>query len=730
MAFDPIALYIKYPRQGDFLIIWAILTLLIKWIFVRMKYTAKQVAAGKHPVKSFFGSVVGLTDEDKKTLFSLEGGISILFALAATAAGMAYQGWSLKAVFTGGSGPLFLALIAGALGYGSASMRTTRGSIKWITALLVFSLSLGILAPKGPRFDWINSFFWPILLFLIMFNLMGEYKKPGKGRGRGGADRTPVDIEKSKAQIKKAAAESAEAAKKVDGILKVVPDLLKLIKDTKEELAERFSRLEAGKALQALALSGMAIATQLFSQGASVNDVKAELRRRNYDAQTITAVVETLSPQVGMRFPPRAPARAVAPPPVAGRAAPAPPTARPAPTTIIPTPTVISDQDVRSMAKEIDEISKKHDALTNKLSDYGDIVKMIDVYTKDVQMLVDQGKVIEDDLTQREKDARELLQKAEATPLENDAVQVHTDSLHVRNEADLAKQQLSQVLQPVAPILASHSTKLQQIAEEVSEKIKELGDNLQLLQKNLRRVESTKGGVGQPDLDLYLAVYPKVDGALTDISQILRDSMDELNTLAVSLPSVKQAVENYQKAIDDVEKRAADIMGRFSNIEEKLVKAEQEKIAPAMIEGDKIVKLVSDFQIIAREIEPSDEKGPMQKLEDAEIRALREKVADSIRLLHALEQERVKIENLPTHTRELSKIAKLLADLRGIGVWNVLIQLDNALNPSRGEPDYQLVSLLVWKFRDEEYAEMAYDILKELKVQVTNLPKGQLLPSA
>src|SRR5574341_1232429 len=107
-AFSIVRLYTQNTEIGDFLLIWTLLTILIKWIFVRVKYAAKTKRG------LFKGFLTGaLSEEDKRTIFSLEGLLSVILAAIMTLGGMTYWKWSLKVLFTGNTFPVVLALVLG-----------------------------------------------------------------------------------------------------------------------------------------------------------------------------------------------------------------------------------------------------------------------------------------------------------------------------------------------------------------------------------------------------------------------------------------------------------------------------------------------------------------------------------------------------------------------------------------------------------------------------------------
>jgi len=427
-AVSILRLYTQNTEIGDFLLICALLTILIKWIFVRLKYAAK---AKKGLFKGFLAGA--LSEEDKRTMFSLEGLLSIILAMMMTLGGMVYWGWSLKRLFTGDTLPIVLALVLGALAYGTAGARTRNGVIKIGAAIFVGGITFGLAAHSSRTgAGWSDVLLWGFLFILVIHNLTNQYKT-ARGGGRapvtgGGAARlassdigeVKKNLETNKGELAKVKKTGEETVKKLDGFMQ------RLLNNI-ASLTESLKVMTARQALGTMIIAAMGIASMLFSQGASANEVRAELRKRNHPADVIEAAIETLSPQV--------PPEILTPKP--GAPAPAPTRVVVPPPEEIKLPPDVSEKIKKTVNVNIAQLEDTQAELQEQISKYEEIANALNKVPSSMRDCSALGMKVEADLDQFTRAAAQLAQESkDMREVAAKTEQLHHDASHALNTAN------------------------------------------------------------------------------------------------------------------------------------------------------------------------------------------------------------------------------------------------------------------------------------------------------
>src|SRR5574342_677877 len=472
-AFDPRIFYTKYTVAADFVLIWALLTLLIKWIFVRIKYAAK---AKKGLGGMFMGA---LSSEDQKTLFSLEGLMSAILGLMMTLGGMTYYNWSLKTVFTGDTFPIVMSIIVGALAYNAASVRTKNHMIRLATALFAGGMAFGFLAYKTRAgADWLWWFFWFPLFLLMIFSLQSEVKATRAGRapartGGAAAQEASSDVKAIKKKLDESEGEVVKLKKKADEAEKKQGTLLQDVQKALAAVTGTLSnQLKTASATSMMFAAALQVGALMFSNGASADEVRNELKKRNTSADVIDITIETLSPQV----PPQQ-LKPAAKPPAAPAPAPAKVVAPAAEAT--PLPPTVAEKIKKAVAVDLATLESAQDDLLAQIHNFEEIASGLETLPGNMRDVSSIGMRVHGELEEFAKSAAVLADQTKSFPdTAAKTEQLQHDASHALSAADLENQQFKSATDPLFSILSSDAGQLQRVAQELKAKLQEIGVEL------------------------------------------------------------------------------------------------------------------------------------------------------------------------------------------------------------------------------------------------------------
>lgn len=729
-AFSILRLYTQNTEVGDFLLIWIFLTIFFKWIFVRAKYAAKQVASGKHPVASFLGGA--LNTEDKRTLFSLEGLLSVVMAAMATFGGMAYWNWSLKRLFTGDTFPIVLALVLGALSYGAASSRTKNNMIKLATGIFVGGLTFG-LAAHSSRTDagWSDSLLWLFLFMFVIYNLTNQYKtaRGGKRAPTGGeaAGSASSDISEVKKKLKTSGGEIAKVKKTGEETVKRLDGFMPRLLNNIASLTESVRMFTARQALGTMIMAAIGIASMLFSQGASANEVRAELKKRNHSEDVIEAAIETLAPQV--------PPEILTPKP--GAPAPAPTRVVVPSPEEIKLPSAVSEKVKKTVNVNIAQLEEAQAELQEQISKYEEIANALNNVPNSMKDCSALGLKVHGDLdhftraaaqlAQESKDMREVAAKTE---------QLHHDASHALNTADWENQQFKTSTDSFFSILSSDAGQLQRISQELKTKLQEVSKQLDIIEKNARRVQKTDISVA--DVKLYTVSYQKLEQLLSDIEQIIAHHGDPVKTVLVSLPGISDAIEKSRKVFEQLEKDIPPLEARYSELFQEVGKIEStkaeetKKFQQELLDANKIKDDVLMLDSLVTGIAFRDIMGGAKtqffiKVDRSDIEEIQRNAQKVLQILGDLDSERQKIISLFLKSKETDELSQLLADLRSLPLLSDLSELAKACNTARGkrlEDAGRILGKVVMQMHQHDYLEKVSDLTAAIRTTVDKIPKG------
>lgn len=745
-VFDPRLVYTKYTAAADFVLIWALLTILVKWIFVRIKYATKS----KKGLGSMF--MGALSAEDQKTLFSLEGLMSTILGLMMTLGGMTYYNWSLKALFTGGTFPIVIALIVGAMGYGAAGARTKNGMVKLATALFLGGITFSIAA-YGTRSNagWPSALLWLFLFMLMIVNLTNQVKASGKevhsvSTGRESVQQASGDIKEVRKKLEQSEVSVAKIKKQADDAEKKQGTLLQDVRNALASVTSTLSnQLKTASATSMMFAAALQVGALMFSNGASAEEVRNELRKRNTSADIIEATVGTLSPQV--------PPQQLRPTPAAP--APAPVKVVPPAPEATPLPPVVAEKIKKTVTVDLATFESTNGKLLAQISNFEEIAMNIETLPAGMRDVSALGMRVHSDLQVFANSAAVLAEQTKSFPdIAVKTGQLHHDASHALSIIDLENQQFKSSTDPLFSVLASDSGQLQRVAWELKTKLQELGVQLDLLEKNARRLTMGKGKISVVDVQLYDATYRKLEQQLIDINQILAHHGDPVKTVLVALPGTADAVEKARKIFEQLDKDVVLLVGRYSELFEQVQKLQQTKVEEEEKEGVVRVDVQSTIQTLdalltgiffstLHDVQRGSRlqgSGSSQfiPIAKAEVRTLQDNAAEAVKLLNNLAAERKKIVAMqPTSNQDVNDAADLfdavfklplMSDLTNFANNTKLNGMaDNPKGDSRlGRTMAQILIGMMGRTNIDDFGLL----LNRLKTALGRLPKGAVRASA
>jgi len=742
-AFDPRIFYTQYTAAADFVLIWALLTILIKWIFVRIKYaaTAKKGLGGM-----FMGAI---NAEDKKALFSLEGLMSAILGIMMTLGGMTYYNWSLKALFTGDTFPVVIALIVGAMGYSAASVRTKNGMVKMATALFLGGLTFSFAA-YGTRSNasWPSAMLWLFLFMLMIVNLTNQVKTAGRGartsstgpeyvqQASGDIKEVKKKLEQSEGEVAKIKKQADEAEKKQVTLLDTVQKALKAVTSTLS------SQLTVASATSMMFAAALQVGALMFSNGASADEVRNELRKRNTTADVVELAINTLSPQV----PPQQLKPAAKP---AAAAAPAPTKVVPPSPETTPLPPVVAEKVKKIVTVDLATFELAHDELLGQISNFEEIAAKIETLPTSMRDVSALGMRVHSDLENFAKSAAVMAEQTKSFPdISAKTEQLHHDASHALSTIDLENQQFKSSTDPLFSVLASDSGQLQRIAWELKTKLQEISTQIDILEKNTRRLKMGKGNISVADIQLYNVAYKKLEQQLIDIEQILAHHGDPVKTVLVALPGTADAVEKARKIFEQLDKDVVQLVGRYTELFEQVKKIQQtnveeeEKEGVVRVDVQKTIQsldalLTGIFFSTLHDVQRGSRlqgSGSSQfiPIAKAEVKALQDDAAEAVKLLNNLAGERKKIVAMqPTSNQDVNDASDvfdvlfklpLMGDLTNFANNNKLNGMaDNPKGDSRlGRSMAQILIGMMGRTNIDDFGLL----LNRLKNVLGKLPKG------
>jgi hypothetical protein len=740
-AFDPRVFYTKYTAVADFILIWALLTLLIKWIFVRIKYAAKSK-------KGLGGMFMGaLSSEDQKTLFSLEGLMSAILGLMMTLGGMTYYNWSLKAVFTGDTFPIVMSIIVGAMGYNVASTRTKNLMIRLATALFAGGIAFGFLAYKTRAgADWLWWFFWFPLFLLMIFSLQSEVKATKEGRapartGAAAAQEASSDVKAIKKKLDESQGEVVKLKKQADEAEKKQSTLLQDVQKALTAVTSTLSnQLKNASATSMMFAASLQVGALMFSNGASADEVRNELRKRNTSADIIEATVSTLSPQVPPQQlqPAAKPSAAPAPAPAKVKVAPPAPESTPLPPTV-------SEKIKKAVTVDLATFESAQDDLIAQVHNFEEIASGLETLPGKMRDVSSIGMRVHGELEQFAQAAAKLAEDTKSFPdMAGKTEQLHHDASYALNSADLENRQFKASTDPLFSILSSDAGQLQRIAQELKANLQEVSRQLDILDKNTRRLKMGKGNISVADIQLYNAAYQTLEKQLIGIEQILAHHGDPVKTVLVALPGTAEAVENARKVFDQLDGDLSKLFGRYADLFEQVQKIQQAKVAEEEREGLRRidVRRIKDSTLTLDSIVTGLLVTPIQKVQGAgssqfivitkgEVFEMQTQAQNALNLMRDLDSERQKVVDMATGNAELNLLSQKLADLQGLPLKNDLLAFannkklngmaDNAKGDSKlGRAMAQILIGMLGRTDPDKLGSL----LNDIRTASGNLPKG------
>ncbi len=749
VAFDPRTVYIKYTAAADFVLIWALLTILIKWIFVRIKYAAKSK-------KGLGGLFMGaISTEDKKALFSLEGLMSAILGLMMTLGGMTYYNWSLKAVFTGGTFPVVIALIVGAMGYSAAGARTKNGMVKMATALFLGGLTFSFAA-YGTRSNagWPSAMLWLFIFMLMIVNLTNQVKTAGRGartsatggesvqQASGDIREVKKKLEASEGEVVKIKKQAVEAEKKQVSLLENVQKALAAVTSTLS------NQLKTASATSMMFAAALQVGALMFSNGASADEVRNELRKRNTSADVIEGAISTLSPQVPPQQlkPATKPATAAAP--VPAKVVPPVPEATPLPPAVV-------EKIKKTVTVDLAVLQSTRDGLLKQISNFEEIAAKIETLPTSMRDVSALGMRVHSDLENFSKSTAVMAEQTKSFPdIAVKTDQLHHDASHALSTIDLENQQFKSSTDPLFSVLASDSGQLQRIAWELKTKLQEVSVQLDILDKNIRRLNVGKGNLSVADIQMYNAAYQKLEQQLIDVEQILAHHGDPVKTVLVALPGTADAVEKAQKIFEQLDKDVVLLVGRYTELFEQVQKLQQTKVEEEEKEGVVRVDVQKTIQTLdalltgiffstLHDVQRGSRlqgSGSSQfiPIAKAEVKTLQDNAAEAVKLLNNLAAERKKIVDMqPTSNQDVNDAADvfdalfklpLMGDLTNFANNTKLNGMaDNPKGDSRlGRSMAQILIGMMGRTNIDDFGLL----LNRLKTVLGKLPKGAVKSSA
>ncbi|MEM3154278.1 MAG: hypothetical protein QW165_01785 [Candidatus Woesearchaeota archaeon] len=739
VTFSIVRFYSSYTEIADFILIWALLTILVKWIFVRIKYATKTKRG------LFKGLLTGaLSEEDKRTLFSLEGLLSVILALMMTLGGMTYYKWSLKALFTGTTFPIVLALIVGALSFNAAGTRTKNTLAKLATAVLMGSLTFGLSAHSSRTGAlWSDGLLLLFLFSLVIFNLGSQYRESRAGRrapaGGEAGSAASKDVKDIKEKLEKSEAEVAKLRKTAEEAEKKHAGVLQDLKNTLASVTQLSNQLKMSSNVQLVLSSALAIGAQLFSQGASAADVQKELKNRNYDSRTINAVIDTLSPQV--------PAQQLQPAaePRAAQAAPAaPPKVVPPPSEEIKLPSPVAEKVRKAVIVDAANLNEIQDKIVEHIAKYEEIALAIENLPNEMKGISELGMRVHGDLEQFSKAAAVLAEQTKGLAgISEKTEQLYHDASHALNTADLHNRQFKTATDPLFTILSSDSGQLARVAQELKEKAKALSEQLEIVEKNARRLKAKEISIA--DVNLFNAAYEKVERLLADIAQILEHHGDPVKNVLVALPGIAETVKNAKVAFEQLDQQTAGFQIRYVELFEQVQKLHQAKVEEERREGLKRIDVnaIKDstrtLGSIVTGLLVTPVSGKLQgkgtsafiPITKSDVLEMKNQANNALKILRDLDAERQKIIDMATGNPELNRLAQLLADLKGLPLQNDLLAFVNnkklegmADNPRGDSRLGRAMAQLILQMSSRTDDKTLTDLLSSISSAADALPKG------
>jgi hypothetical protein len=739
-AFDPRIFYTKYTAAADFILIWALLTLLIKWIFVRIKYaaTAKKGLGGM-----FMGA---LSSEDQKTLFSLEGLMSAILGLMMTLGGMTYYNWSLKAVFTGDTFPIFMSIIVGAMGYSAASVRTKNHMVRLATALFTGGMAFGFLAYKTRAgADWLWWFFWFPLFLLMMFSLQGEVKAARAGRapartGASAAQEASGDMKaikkklvESEGEVVKIKKQAVDAEKKQSTLLEKVQNALNAVTSTLS------NQLKTASATSMMFAAALQVGALMFSNGASAEEVKNELRKRNTSADIIEAAVSTLSPQVPPQQlkPESKPLTAPSPAPV--KVVPPSPEAT-------PLPPAVADKIKKAVTVDLATFESAQGDLLAQVHNFEEIASGLETLPNNMRDVSSIGMRVHSELEQFAQAAAKLAEDTKSFPdMAGKTEQLHHDASHSLSAADLENQQFKASTDPLFSILSSDAGQLQRIAQELKAKLQEISVQLDILDKNTRRLKMGRSNISVADIQLYNVAYQKLEQQLVDVEQILAHHGDPVKTVLVALPGTAESVASARKVFEQLDSDLSKMFGRYTELFEQVQKIQQAKVEEEQKEGLRRidVKKIKDTTLTLNSIITGLLVTPIQGklmgtgssnfiiITKGDVLEMQTQGQNALNLLRELDGERQKVIDMATGNAELNRLAELFSKLQGLPLKNDLLtfvnnkKLNGMADNAKGDSKLgrSMAQILMGMLGRTDIDKLGL-LLNDINVAAGNLPKG------
>jgi len=277
---------------------------------------------------------------------------------------------------------------------------------------------------------------------------------------------------------------------------------------------------------------------------------------------------------------------------------------------------------------------------------------------------------------------------------------------------------------------------LQRIAQELKKKLEEVSKQLDIIEKNSRRIQ--KAGVSVADVQLYTVSYQKLEQLLSDIEQIIAHHGDPVKTVLVSLPGTSDAIEKSRKVFDQLEKDIPQLEARYSELFNEVGKIESTKAEEAkkfqqeLLDANKIKDDVRILDSLVTGIAFRDIMGGAKtqyfiKIDRSDVDEIQKNSQQALQILGDLDSERQKIINLFLKSKETDELAQLLANLRSLPLLSDLSDLAKACNSARGkrlEDGGRILGKVIMQMHQHGYLEKLSDLTSAIRTIVDQIPKG------
>jgi hypothetical protein len=681
--------------------------------------------------------------------------MSAILGIMMTLGGMTYYNWSLKTVFTGDTFPVVIALIVGAMGYSAASIRTKNGMAKLATALFLGGLTFS-LAAYGTRSNasWPSAMLSFFIFMLMIVNLTNQVKTAGRGarssstgpesvqQASGDIKEVKKKLEESKGEVAKIKKQADEAEKKQVTLLDTVQKALKTVTSTLS------SQLTVASATSMMFAAALQVGALMFSNGASADEVRNELRKRNTTADVVELAINTLSPQVSPQQMNPAAKSATAAAPATTKVVPPAPEAT-------PLPPAVAEKVKKIVTVDLATFELAQDELLAQISNFEEIAAKIETLPASMRDVSALGMRVHSDLENFSKSAAVMSEQTKSFPdIAVKTDQLHHDASHALSTIDLENQQFKYSTDPLFSVLASDSGQLQRIAWELKTKLQEISTQIDILEKNTRRLKMGKGSTSVADIQLYNAAYKKLEQQLIDVEQILAHHGDPVKTVLVALPGTADAVEKARKIFEQLDKDVVQLVGRYTELFEQVKKIQQtnveeeEKEGVVRVDVQKTIQsldalLTGIFFSTLHDVQRGSRlqgSGSSQfiPIAKAEVKALQDDAAEAVKLLNNLAAERKKIVAMqPTSNQDVNDASDVFDVLFKLPLMGDLTSFanNNKLNGMADDPKgdsrlgRSMAQILIGMMGRTNIDDFGL-LLNRLKTIFGKLPKGAVKPAA